>query len=738
MNKVELQITGMTCAACSARIEKVLGRMDGVEEATVSLATATAVVQWQHRPALDADAIMDKIRGLGYGAERRRRENNVFLAESADWRRRFLISLAVSAPLFLAMAAHALVPLGVVAPAFLMNGYLQWGLGSLLVLYVGYPFYANAYRALKSGMPNMDVLVALSVTAAYLYSQYMTFRHDAAHMNHEDHNIAAHPDLSFDSIAMVLTAVTFGKWLEAIAKGNALRSLTSLHGLQVASASLFAPNGEKLLVPSASLRVGDVIAVQGGETIAADAVVVEGMAEVDESLLTGETRLALKIAGERLFAGTRLASGQLVGRVTSAVNETLLARMISYVEEAQQLKPRIQRKVDIVAAYFVPAILVVAAASFAAWSSLATTQQAFTAAIAVLLVACPCALGLATPVSMLIGVSRAAKAGIVFKEGGMLEALGRTDAIVFDKTGTLTVGRPVVTAVHSETLSEAKLIRLAASVEARSEHPFARALLEEAAIRKIALAAPSATEEIAGRGIRGVVEGWRIILGHAGWFTELGIAVPECSRITDEREEEHSRLEVALNGRWVGSVSFGDTLREDAAATVALLAKEAELWLATGDGEGAALPIAAEAGIVNVKARLLPEQKLELVRSLQQGGRSVAMIGDGANDSAALAAANVGLTMAGGNAAALQAGDVILLGGRFAAVRDAYGIAKATMRNIRQNLGIALLYNVVMVPLAAFGQLNPRIACLCMASSSLLVVANALRLRNVPIGGGQA
>jgi P-type Cu+ transporter len=505
-----------------------------------------------------------------------------------------------------------------------------------------------------------------------------------------------------------------------------LRSLSSLYKLRSESAVVIRKKGVKERVPTEQLKIGDLISVASGEGIPTDGIVIDGVADMEESLLTGESQLVIKRTGDRVFAGTNVVSGQLVVQADSRPSDTLLSRMISFVEEAQRSKPRIQRRVDLIAAFFVPIIIVLALVTYFVWVKLSNSTEAFEAAMAVLLVACPCALGLATPVSILIGSSIAARSGLIFKAGSMFETLSRTNVFVFDKTGTLTEGKPRVAEIRSERLSELKILKLAASLEQHSNHPFARAIVKEAQAKGLVLSPVMELKEYPGNGIVGVVDDCRLIIGHSHWLDELGYNVTE-------EELKDSKLHIVLENRLSGSITFRDPLREEAQATLSSLEKEAQLWLATGDGESAAKSVAAQTGIANVKFRMLPEEKFELVRQLQKQGKSVAMVGDGVNDIAALSVANIGIAMAGSNDAALQAGDVVIVGGRLTGVRDAFEIANRTMRNIRQNLGIALLYNAVMIPLAALGMLDPRTACISMASSSILVVGNALRLQRIPI-----
>ncbi|RUS46881.1 cation-translocating P-type ATPase [Cohnella sp. AR92] len=730
MKNLQLQITGMTCAACSSRIEKALLRVEGVKEATVSLATSSAVVQWEN-PDLNESQIVDRIHKLGYGAEPLRpRDGDPLQLETRQYRRRFIASAILSVPLLIAMLGHFSDAISRVTPPIFSNPVYQMIAAAVLLLYSGYPFYLGAYHALKQGMPNMDVLIAMSTAVAFFYSQYQALQRLGAHSAH------GHPALYFDSIAMILVAVTLGKWMESIAKGNAARSLSSLRQLRSETVRAIRRNAI-VTIPVGELAPGERFAVDAPEWIPTDGVIVSGSAEVDESLLTGEGLFVARKAGEKLYAGTRVASGSVVLRSDSNGEETRLSRMIAVVEKAQHAKPAIERRVDRVAAYFVPTILALAVLTFIGWTLHATAIQAMDRAMAVLLVACPCALGLATPISMLIGSSLALRNGIVVKEASTLETLSRANVFMFDKTGTLTRGQPELSDLTSVDIPQSKLLRLAASLEQASDHPFARAIVKEAMARRLLLASPRESKELPGRGIEGIVEGRRLLLGRASWLKERGVELP--SSVQEEKgEEPASEQWLAVDGKWAGLLRFRDPIRDDALATVRDLEPYGEIWVASGDRENAARAIASRLGIPNVKAELLPEQKLELLQSLQRKGRRVVMVGDGVNDTAALAAADVGISMAGGNEAAFQAGDVVIAGGRLSRVSDGYRLARLTMRNVKQNLLLAIVYNAVMIPLAVSGILDPRLACLSMASSSLLVVGNSLRLRRIRMGSGES
>ncbi|MCC3371672.1 cation-translocating P-type ATPase [Cohnella sp. REN36] len=730
MKGVDLQITGMTCAACSARIERTVGRMDGVERIEVNLPLGQASVTYDPR-LTDPARMIGRIRQIGYDAKEER--DDARAASSREIRaylNRFVLSALLSFPLLWAMLGHLPWTEGLWVPALFLNAWFQLGVATAMQLYVAYPFYAGAYHAVRARSANMDVLVALSTSIAYLYSHYLVFR-APAHAGMHGHNY-------FDTSAMILTAVLLGKLLEAIAKGQALRGIGSLQRMQAQLIRVVRRQEEEWL-PIAELRVGDIAVVHAGEWIATDGQIVSGRGEVDESFLTGESRLIAKAVGDRVYSGSRNLAGTIRIKTTSVPQETRLSRMIRLIEQAQSAKPVIQRRVDRVAAVFVPLMIVCAAATFAAWQWFAPAGAPGAAlhnALAVLLVSCPCALGLAAPISILVSTSLSARRGILFKEGSVMEGLPHVDRILLDKTGTLTEGKPTLLTIRApggRGVPEAVALRAAASLEAHSKHPLAHAIREAAARRRLLVPEARMVREEAGKGIAGTIEGKEALLGSVGWHRALGTRLPQ-EELRLPHGEGESVLYLAIDGQWTGTFVLTDRLRPASAASVTQLKRYAEVLMVTGDGQAAADKIAKEAEIEHVFAQMLPEDKLGLVRRLQDQGHRVAMIGDGINDAAALAAADVGFAMDSGTEAAMEAGHVVLLRGELTRVADAIDISRRTMRNIRQNLGFSLGYNALAIPFAAAGWLDPRTACLMMALSSVLVVCNALRLQRLRPG----
>ncbi|WP_232058250.1 heavy metal translocating P-type ATPase [Cohnella abietis] len=726
---MRVYITGMTCAACSSRIEKGLQRLEGVEQVSVNLATAQSVIQYDPTKLTPA-TVFKRIDQLGYGVEEGltnpKKANE---AEIRSYRNRFLLALLLSIPLLWAMLAHLPGFSFVWVPALLQSFYLQWGLASVLLFYVGYPFYYGAFQALKQRTANMDVLVVLSTTVAYFYSHYLMFRSDSSNQ---------HIHLYFDTIAMIITVILLGKLLESIAKGKALKDLSELHDHRIRLIRVMHRKAEEW-IPADKLRVGDIVVIQAGEWISADGIIESGCAEVDESLLTGEGLPILKSTNEYAYSGTRCLNGILHIKATCETHESRLSRMIAMVEEAQTNKPAIARKVDRVAAMFVPFMIACALITYAAWyfsSADDSSELAIRYALTVMLIACPCALGLATPVSILVATALSAKKGILFKHGNSLETLHRVNRILFDKTGTLTEGKPRLKTIQSPRHPSSYLLRMAAAVEKYSSHPLAHAITEAAQQQRLLIPEASGLLEIPGGGMKGIVEGKLVHVGHSAWIQSEGILLKGSLPINTAVENTGNVLYLSLERQAAGGFIFSDQLRDDASATVRQLREYAKVWMVTGDQLEPARVVAEQVGIEVVHSQCSPENKALMVSELRQEGHIVAFVGDGINDAAALAAADVGIAMGGGANIAMQTGDIVLSRSQITGVLDAIELSKRTMRNIKQNLTFALVYNSVAVPFAAMGYLDPRIACLGMAASSVIVVTNALRLQRNPIRSG--
>ncbi|WP_080438510.1 heavy metal translocating P-type ATPase [Burkholderia ubonensis] len=747
LGAIELDIGGMTCASCAGRVEKALSNVPGVARASVNLATERATV---HGAApLDPAALIAAVTAAGYRASRVAAPpagasglpaaagapaSQKPGATDADTRKRreairernlVIAAALLSAPLIAPMFA---APFGVDA---MLNGWLQLVLASLVQFGFGARFYRAAWHAIKARAGNMDLLVALGTSAAYGLSLWMLLR-DPMHPGH----------LYFEASAVIITLVRFGKWLEARAKRQTTEAIRALNALRPDRARIV-EHGVERDVPLAQVRVGTAVSIRPGERVPVDGRVVSGRSHIDESLITGESLPVAKDDGDPVTAGSINGEGALVVETTAIGAETTLARIIRLVESAQAEKAPIQRLVDRVSAVFVPAILGIAALTLIGWLMAgAGAETAILNAVAVLVIACPCALGLATPAAIMAGTGVAARHGVLIKDAQALELAQRATVIAFDKTGTLTEGKPSVTAFDAVGLPRDEALALAAAVQRHSDHPLARAVVAahhaDVAARGGATSAPVATDAraVAGRGVEARVAGRLLALGSTRWRDELGIAVPPA---LDARAAELERAGNTIS--WLmradapraplALIAFGDTVKPGARdAIAALAARGVASALVTGDNRGSAAAVAASLGIGEVHAQVLPDDKARVVAALKRTHDGiVAMVGDGINDAPALAAADVGIAMATGTDVAMHTAGITLMRGDPSLVADAIDISKRTYRKIQQNLFWAFVYNLVGVPLAALGWLNPVIAGAAMAFSSVSVVTNALLLR---------
>ncbi|MER7946720.1 heavy metal translocating P-type ATPase [Streptomyces sp. NPDC096079] len=726
----ELTIGGMTCASCAARVEKKLNRMDGVT-ATVNYATEKAHVE--HAPDVDVDALIATVVKTGYTADvplppaPEQEEEAAEDPELASLRQRLTVSALLSAPVVLL----AMVP----SLQFDNWQWLSLTLASPVVVWGGLPFHRAAWTNLRHGAATMDTLVSVGTLAAYGWSLWALFLGDAGMpgMRHGFDLTAdrAHASSSIylEVAAGVVTFILLGRYLEARAKrkaGAALRALMDLGAKDVAVLR----DGREVRVPVGELRTGDRFVVRPGEKIATDGTVAEGASAVDASLLTGESLPLDVTPGSAVTGGCLNVSGRLVVEATRVGADTRLARIAKLVEDAQSGKAEVQRLADRISAVFVPVVLLIALGTLVTWL-LATDDvtASFTAAVAVLIIACPCALGLATPTALMVGTGRGAQLGILIKGPEVLESTRRVDTVVLDKTGTVTTGRMRLTGVHlhggrygTDSADETELLRLAGALEHSSEHPVARAIAAGAAERCGELPTPKTFENVPGLGVRGSVDGRLVLVGRAALLAAEGVEAPATT--------EPGAVHVAWDGVARGTLTVADTVKDTSAEAVARLrALGLRPVLLTGDHRAVAEAVAAEVGIDEVIAEVLPEEKAEVVRRLRAEGRTVAMVGDGVNDAAALAGADLGLAMGTGTDAAIEASDLTLVRGDLRVAADAIRLARRTLATIRGNLVWAFGYNVAALPLAAAGLLNPMIAGLAMAFSSVFVVSNSLRLR---------
>ncbi|MFF8377067.1 heavy metal translocating P-type ATPase [Streptomyces sp. NPDC015661] len=725
----ELTIGGMTCASCAARIEKKLNRMDGVT-ATVNYATEKAHVE--HAPDVAVDELIATVVKTGYTADVplppvEEQGEEPADPELASLRQRLTVSALLSAPVVLL----AMVP----SLQFDNWQWLSLTLASPVVVWGGLPFHRAAWTNLRHGAATMDTLVSVGTLAAYGWSLWALFLGDAGMpgMRHGFDLTAdrAHASSSIylEVAAGVVTFILLGRYLEARAKrkaGTALRALMELGAKDVAVLK----GGGEVRIPVDELRTGDLFVVRPGEKIATDGTVTEGASAVDASLLTGESLPLDVTPGSAVTGGCVNVSGRLVVEATRVGSDTQLARIAKLVEDAQSGKAEVQRLADRISAVFVPVVILLALATLVTWLLVTDdVTAAFTAAVAVLIIACPCALGLATPTALMVGTGRGAQLGILIKGPEVLESTRKVDTVVLDKTGTVTTGRMRLTGVHvhggrygTDSADETELLRLAGALEHSSEHPVARAIAAGAAERCGELPTPKTFENVPGLGVRGSVDGRLVVVGRAALLEAEGVEAPATT--------EPGAVHVAWDGVARGTLTVADTVKDTSAEAVARLrALGLRPVLLTGDHRAVAEAVAAEVGIDEVIAEVLPEEKAEVVRRLRAGGRTVAMVGDGVNDAAALATADLGLAMGTGTDAAIEASDLTLVRGDLRVAADAIRLARRTLATIRGNLGWAFGYNVAALPLAAAGLLNPMIAGLAMAFSSVFVVSNSLRLR---------
>ena len=715
---VSLAISGMTCASCVGRVEKALQKVPGVTGASVNLTTEKAQVTSLGVPI---ETLLAAVSKAGYEAGPVSKGVTAAKTQAGlpDWWT-VAVAAVLSAPLVAPMLA---MPFGL---HWALPGWLQLALATPVQFWLGARFYKAGWKAMLARSGNMDLLVALGTSAAYALSLYLLVMHgDDAGMGH----------LYFESSAVVITLVLLGKWLEARAKHQTVAALRALESLK-ASTAIIRRNGREDEVPVSQVRVGDVVVVRPGDRVPVDGEVIEGSSHLDESLLTGESLPVTRNVGDTVTGGAVNADGMLVVKASAVGGDTMLSQIIKLVEDAQAVKAPIQRLVDKVSAVFVPVVLLISLITLLGWGLMSGDwQQALLNAVAVQVIACPCALGLATPASIMAGTGVAARYGILIKDAEALETAHAVTVVAFDKTGTLTEGKPALVAIESGSRSERALLEMAGAVQRYSEHPLARAVQAEAARRGIALRAATAAHALAGRGVRAEVDGATVYLGNQRLMHEIGqptVGMEEAAARHESAGRTVSWLAIQGNGgtELAGLLAFGDTLKPSARRAVQRLqAIGVASVMLTGDNPGSARAVASAVGISDFRAEVLPADKADVVAALKREGRTVAMVGDGINDAPALAAADVGIAMSTGTDVAMHTAGITLMRGEPTLVAEAIDISKKTYRKIRQNLGWAFIYNIVGIPLAALGYLNPVIAGAAMALSSVSVVSNALLLK---------
>jgi len=727
--KLELDISGMTCAACATRIEKGLNKMSGVNKATVNLALEKATIQY-NPVSVAPDELIGKINKLGYGATKKESEQVTVNQKEAEFerqKRKFIFSMILSLPLLWAMVGHFSFTSFLYVPDILMNPWVQMALATPVQFLVGKQFYVGAYKALKNKSANMDVLVALGTSAAYFYSVYLSFES----LGH------GHPEgLYFETSAILITLIILGKLFETKAKGRSSEAIKKLMGLQAKTAVVIR-DGEQMEIPLEEVLTGEVLLVKPGEKIPVDGEIIEGQSAIDESMLTGESIPVDKQAGDTVIGATINKNGFLKLKATKVGKETALAQIIKVVEEAQGSKAPIQRLADRISGIFVPIVVGFALITFFVWYFIITPGDfggSLEKLIAVLVIACPCALGLATPTSIMAGSGRAAEYGILFKGGEHLEMTHKIDTILLDKTGTVTNGKPVLTDIVTE-WEEEELLSLVGAAESKSEHPLAEAIVKGITDRGIVLPETADFEAIPGYGIRANVDGNDLLVGTRRLMDRYQINVGKIlPRMKELEAQGKTAMLISVNGKYAGLLAVADTIKQTSKAAIKRLKQmNLDVIMITGDNQQTAEAIGRQAGIDHIIAEVLPDGKADAVKKLQQQGKKVAMVGDGINDAPALALADIGMAIGTGTDIAMEAADITLIRGDLQAIADSILISRKTITNIKQNLFWAFGYNTLGIPIAAIGLLAPWLAGAAMAFSSVSVVLNALRLQRLKL-----
>lgn len=730
--KAEFDITGMTCAACSARIEKGLNKLDGVLKANVNLALEKATVEY-NAAVLAPSGIINKVENLGYGAsvkEDKTEASDHRQLEIKKQTRKFITSAILSLPLLWAMAGHFSFSAFIWVPKLFMNPWFQFVLTTPVQFFIGRQFYIGAYKALKNKSANMDVLVALGTSAAYFYSLYLSI----LSLVGKEHQM----ELYYETSSILITLIILGKLFEAKAKGRSSEAIKKLMGLQ-AKTAIVERAGVEQEISIEEVKVGDILHIKPGEKIPVDGKIIEGASAVDESMLTGESVPVDKGKGDTVIGATLNKNGFLKVEATKVGRDTALAQIIRVVEEAQGSKAPIQRLADQISGVFVPIVVSLAVLAFLVWFFWAAPgdfASALQKMIAVLVIACPCALGLATPTSIMAGSGRAAEYGILFKGGEHLEMTHKISTVVLDKTGTVTNGTPVLTDVFTaEGVKGDDLLALAGSAEKQSEHPLAQAIVQGVKEKGISMKAVTEFEAIAGFGIRARVDGKTVLVGTRKLMEQHDISIDGAlDRMEKMEKMGKTAMIAAIDGQYAGIIAVADTIKETSKTAIRRLKDMGlEVIMITGDNLQTARSIAAQAGIDQVIAEVLPEGKADEIKKLQKQGKVAAMVGDGINDAPALAVADIGMAIGTGTDVAMEAADITLIRGDLNSIADAIFMSKKTIRNIKQNLFWALAYNTVGIPIAALGFLAPWLAGAAMAFSSVSVVLNALRLQKVKL-----
>jgi len=734
--RIIIPITGMSCANCAMTIERVLKKnVPGVTQVSVNFATESALVEYLPSET-DIEKIIAAIEKAGYGAIRPEEtmedaEMAAREAEIRDQTRKFLVGVIFTVPLFLLSMGRDFGLLGPWGHAAWMNWFFLV-LATPVQFYTGYDYYISGLKSLINMTPNMDLLVAMGSSVAFFYSLAILLYPP----------LGSH--LYFETSAVIITLIKLGKMLESRTKGKTGQSIRRLMALRPKTATILT-DGKEREIPLSQVRVGDIIIVRPGENIPVDGIIIEGQSGIDESMLTGEPMPADKAPGDRVFGGTINAEGLIKMEARAVGKDTALAGIVRLVQEAQGSKAPIQALADRVSAVFVPAVIVIAVVTFILWWGIGGEfVPAMIRMVAVLVIACPCALGLATPTAIIAGTGKGSARGILFRNSESLEKASVLDTVVMDKTGTITIGRPSVVRIISydtASIDENDILRIGASVERGSEHPLGRAIVREAESRGIVLADPEGFKAFGGQGVRANIGGMEVIVGRPGWVNEMGIDISNAREGILSLQDEGKTVVLVATDMVKGLIAIADSIRPESVEAVKELRDQGlNIVMVTGDNEQTARAIATEAGINLIYAELLPEAKVLHIKTLQEKGEIVAMVGDGINDAPALAQADVGMAIGTGTDVAIESGDVILVSGSLLSIPRAIQLSKDTMRTIRQNLFWAFFYNIALIPIAAgvlysletlphfLRQLHPMIAAFAMTISSITVVSNSLRL----------
>lgn len=730
---LNFDVQGMTCSACANRIEKRLNRMDGISNAAVNFALETVAVEYNEN-TVGAQDMMAAIEKMGFALLLEQDETSKIDHKESEIKKqkmKFIAAVVLTFPLFWTMVAHFNFLSFIYMPEVLMNPWVQLAFATPVQFIIGAQFYKGAYNSLRNKSANMDVLVALGTSAAYFYSLYLS-------IEWVGNGKLGYPELYFEASAVIITLILLGKLFEVQAKGKTSQAIQKLLGLQAKTARVLRDGVEQEIAIEEVVQ-GDKIIVRPGEKIPVDGEIMEGQSAIDESMLTGESIPVDKTVGDTVIGATINKNGSLQIKATKVGRDTALAQIVKVVEEAQGSKADIQRLADKISGVFVPVVVGIAVMTFLIWYFAVTPgdfRSALIPTISILVIACPCALGLATPTSIMAGSGRSAEIGILFKGGEHLEHTESVDTVILDKTGTVTKGEPALTdLIVADGFDESTVLQLVATAENQSEHPLAQAIVKGVRDKGIDLLTAESFEALPGYGIHAVVSGKTLLIGTRKLMTEQQVDLMNYEDDMAKLEENgKTAMLIAVDGQIAGVIAVADTVKETSKEAIKRMHELGlDVIMLTGDNARTAQAIADEVGIDRVIAEVLPEQKSEEVKRLQEAGKVVAMVGDGINDAPALATADVGMAVGTGTDIAIEAADITLMRGDLNSVADAIGMSRKTMRNIKQNLFFAFFYNTIGIPVAALGLLAPWVAGAAMAFSSVSVVLNALRLQKVKL-----